>query len=163
MLLISNCIVLVMTVCRVSCAFTTENVLAVIAMLFTCPYFLFFCRYAQHTLSTICFVHYCTLKGMAVTRCSLNKLFVYCAAQRVSYRWSVRRDDLQDDTHRPAAILRHLPRLSYRIFAGYNSDISWRFCVIFRSWYCLQNPNQDSRRHQTSSTGWCRSLVSQFA
>ena len=52
MLLVSNCIVLTMIFCRAACASTTENVLAVIAALFTCPYFLFFCRY-MHSSYTV--------------------------------------------------------------------------------------------------------------
>jgi len=44
MLLISNCIVTLMIPGRAACAFNYENVLVVIAALFTCPYFLFFCR-----------------------------------------------------------------------------------------------------------------------
>jgi len=48
MLLISNCVVILMIPGRASCNFTYENVLVVIAALFTCPYFLFFCRYEAY-------------------------------------------------------------------------------------------------------------------
>jgi len=45
MLLVSNCFVILMIPGRVACDSKYENVLIVITVLLTCPYFLFFCRY----------------------------------------------------------------------------------------------------------------------